>query len=219
MRSALVLLVVVVTVAHAVIAADAPTTAPAATTQSSDRSLERPKIYRMRAGVPGRDGWCVAKSTGGGFTVSLPARFNDVTIGRPEDDGTVLRTHMVAVTMPDGARFAASASTNAAVKLPGYAAARYVDLLARQGTAGDRRVVTMDGVEGTEIDVVEATVVSRYCVVQHGDTMYVLTFQRGVTEALSPDIEEMAKRFFESFRFPTLEADQATGRQTSAGER
>jgi hypothetical protein len=216
MRIALVLLVVVATAQSNILASGASTTAPA-TTQSSDPSPERPKIYRMRAGVPGPDGWCVAKSTGGNFAVSLPARFNDVTIGRREDDGTVLRTHMVAATMPDGSRFAASASTNAAVKLPGYAAARYVDMLARQGTAGDRRAVTMDGIEGTEIEVVGAAGVSRYRVVQHGDTMYVLTFQRGGHE-LPDEAAQMAKKFFESFRFPTAGAEQAPGRHTSTGE-
>lgn len=193
---------------------------PPATTQSTQPAAEeifqeKPKVHEMNAGTPGADGWCTARSTGDGFVVAMPQRYNDMSVSHHDEDGGVVRTHMVATTMQNGTRFSVSASVSPDGKLPGYATAKYVGVLEAKGTPRNRRAVMMDGVEGVEIEVVQPAQVMRYRVVQRGDTIYLMTLRRFGLE-IPKDGESIAARFFESFRFGAPGVDQGPARRADA---
>ena len=187
------------------------TFASAAATQLASRPVapDEPQVHRVQAGDVGPDGWCDAKSTGRGFAVSMPRKFNDMSVGHRQDDGTLVRTHVVAATFDNGTRFVASASSNASVKLAPHAASDYVDLLAAKGlTLRHRKPVKMDGVDATEIEVVHSRTVARHRVGQRDDVIYVMSIERP-GEDFPKEAEQIATRFFDSFRLPAPQGDAA----------
>ena len=204
-------------------AAAAPASQPSTRADDAPKQ-EPPKVHRMRAGTPDRRGWCVARSTGAGFTVSMPRQFNDITVTRREADGAIVTTHMVAAVdaasggMPTagaGARFTASSSSNSAAQLPRDAAEVYLKMLAERGEVRGKRSVKMDGVDGTEIEVMTEWTCTRYRVVQLENVIFSLTVEVPGQE-FSRSADAAAKRFFESFRFPTPDAEDAPGAHAQA---
>ena len=194
--------------------AAAPASQPA-TTQAAPDGFEPPKIYRMHAGQPGRDKWYAARSTGGGFTVSTPTSFNDITVSRRDADGTRVVTHMVGTNDSGGARFSASASTSEGVKLPPDAIASYVKMLAKPHELRQQHTAKLDGADATEFDVAKEKTVARYRVAQRDDVIYSLRVE-GPGQVFPPATEAMARKFFDSFCFPTPEPNNGPASTASA---
>src|SRR5215204_5825093 len=46
-------------------------------------------MHRTSAGEPDEDGWCLAESTEGGFSVKLPSLFDDLTVSSKTASGLV----------------------------------------------------------------------------------------------------------------------------------
>lgn len=65
-------------------------------------------MYRVQAGEPDVSGWMVAASTGGGFSVRLPLKFNDFTIGESDTKTPVLRRFIVGGKSQEGIKFTAT---------------------------------------------------------------------------------------------------------------
>jgi len=188
------------------------TSQPATTRAASPH--EPPVIHQIKAGTPGRDGWYAAESTSGKFVVATPAPFNDITVSHVEPDGSRVSTHMIAAT-GIGVSCIATASSNSSVKLPANAAELYLDMLATHGTAGNKHAAKLDGVDCTEVEVFFEGVITRHRVVQRDDVIYALKVEvRGREFGGGDNI--VADKFFESFRFPAPEADNAPGRTASA---
>jgi hypothetical protein len=190
-------------------AAATPATQPATTRAGADIQ-DPPKIHRMHAGRAGRDGWYAARSTGGGFTVSTPTAFNDITVSRRDPDGTIVTTHMVASSDFAGGRYSASASSSAGFTLPATATAAYVDTLSKLGEVRQKRNVRSDGADAMELEIKKETSVARYRIALHDNVIYTLTVELS-GDAFPPASDAAAVRFFESFRFPTPEAINAPG--------
>jgi len=189
--------------------AAAPASQPTTTRGSADVQ-EPPKIYRMHAGKPGRDGWYAARSTGGGFTVSTPTAFNDITVGRHDADGMLVTTHMVASSDFAGGRYSASASSSAGVTLPATAIASYVETLSKLGEVRQKRSVRSDGIDGMELEIKKDKTLARYRIAQHENVIYTLTVEVS-GDVFPPASDAAATKFFESFRFPIPEAINAPG--------
>lgn len=66
------------------------------------------KMHRTQAGVPDSTGWVLADSTEGGFSVRLPARFNDFTTTDPSPASQVTRAWTVGAVTEDGAKLSAT---------------------------------------------------------------------------------------------------------------
>lgn len=64
-----------------------------------------PVIHRVQAGQPGEDGWCLAKSTRGNFSVMLPGQFADTMIKAPTPKGGIGVMHTVATKSAYGVEF------------------------------------------------------------------------------------------------------------------
>jgi hypothetical protein len=129
-----------------------------------------------------------------------------------------MTTHMVASVAPReqpaphaDARFAATATSNSSAELPPDAADTFVNMLAEQGEVRGRRDVKMDGVDATEIDVMTKDIVTRHRVARLGDVIYNVRMELPGKEFSNKD-EAAAKRFFESFRFPTPDQLNASTR-------
>ena len=193
--------------------AAAPASQPT-TTQTAADEADPPKIYRMRAGQPGRDGWYPARSTGGGFTVLTPLSFNDLTVSGRDQDGMRVTTHMVASVDPNGWRYTASASTSPGVKLPANAVALYVEILSTQGNVQQKRSAKLDGADATEIEVRKGKMVVRYRVAQRDDVIYSLSVEAFGRE-FPPASDAAARKFFESFHFPVPETDDSPARRAA----
>jgi hypothetical protein len=66
-------------------------------------------MHRKLAGEAGADGWYLAKSTKGGFSVSLPAQFNDFTVTASKlDNGYEAEIDVVGTQIQDVGKFSAS---------------------------------------------------------------------------------------------------------------
>jgi hypothetical protein len=62
-------------------------------------------VHRTNAGTPDKDGWFLATSTDGGFSVRFPAPFTDATITSVADDGTPFKIYVLTSASESGARF------------------------------------------------------------------------------------------------------------------
>lgn len=85
---------------------------PDSTTVTNDASNpyagipdNQPVIHRVRAGEPDGDGWCLAKSTRGNFSVMLPGQYMDSMLKMPTTKGGTGVMHTVATKSPDGIEF------------------------------------------------------------------------------------------------------------------
>src|SRR5687768_14808922 len=66
-------------------------------------------MHRKMAGEAGADGWYPARSTKGGFAVSLPAQFNDFTMTASKlDNGYTAEVDVVGTQIQDVGKFSAS---------------------------------------------------------------------------------------------------------------
>jgi hypothetical protein len=65
-------------------------------------------MHRVQAGEPDASGWMVAASTGGGFSVRLPLKFNDFTIAESDPKAPALRAFVVGTRSREGIKFSAT---------------------------------------------------------------------------------------------------------------
>ena len=66
-------------------------------------------MHRQLAGEAGEDGWYLARSTRGGFSVSLPAQFNDFSIpASRQDNGHLAELDVVGTKIQDVGKFTAT---------------------------------------------------------------------------------------------------------------
>jgi len=146
----------------------------------------------------------------------MPTRFNDITVSRRDPDGMLVTTHMVASVDVAGERYTASASASVGLKLPPSATASYAEMLGKLGEVRHKRGATLNGADATELEIRKEKMVARYRVTQHADVIYLLTVEINGQE-FPQAADEAAAKFFDSFRFPTPEANNAPGGTASAG--
>jgi len=87
-----------------------------------------PKTHRIQANNPLPDGWHLARSTEGGFSVDLPSPFNDFTV----EDGAEI-TYVLSAPDSFGSKFVAMYAPSSASN--GIAGKFEADLRASQTTA------------------------------------------------------------------------------------
>ncbi len=66
------------------------------------------KLFRIQATAPIGDGWQLATSTEGGFSVEMPLAFNDFRERATATDGVEVRTYSVGAKSPGGVAWAAT---------------------------------------------------------------------------------------------------------------
>jgi hypothetical protein len=110
------------------------------------------KMHRTATGEPDGDGWCSAASTEGGFSVSLPNRFNDFTITAKAKDGVDIRIFVVGTRDKRRVKFTAAAISRPDGKFIGDLMEQFVETFRNQGLK-DSKPVARFGMQGTEMIV------------------------------------------------------------------
>ncbi len=136
-------------------------------------------MHRTQAGEPDSTGWMVAASTGGGFSVQLPLKFNDFTVTEADPKSAALRTHVVGARSQEGIKFTASRIVyrKGAESAKSFFS-RFEKAVERKGDA----------------------VVYRRAVLLESDLLLMIVEAPREHEAL---VEGLAKRFFDSLRIST----------------
>jgi hypothetical protein len=108
-------------------------------------------MHRSKAGKPDKDGWYEANSTGGGFTVKLPAPFDDFTQTLPTKDGGLTRFHFLQTLTEGGVKYTAMSGTAAADRqLDEKVLERMAEPFVKNGTLLSKRSLTLQGNAGVE---------------------------------------------------------------------
>lgn len=208
------------------LAAAGPASQPA--TRPDAPARDTTKIHRVAAGAPrAEDGLYLARSTGAGFSVLMPRKFNDITVAQGGPDGAAIVTHMVAAIAASprdpaspikDARLTASAVSYTGRDLPADAAARYLDMLAQRGEVRNKRAVKIDRADGTELEVKTATSVTRYRVALLDNAIYSMSVEVP-GEEFAKETDAAATTFFESFRSHEPQEREAPVKTASARAR
>jgi hypothetical protein len=66
------------------------------------------QLLRIQAGEPDAAGWVAATSTGGCFSVKLPAKFNDIAFTDPSPTSAVVKIFTIGGKTPDGVKYSAT---------------------------------------------------------------------------------------------------------------
>jgi len=161
------------------------------------------RIHRQGAGVPDETGWCLARSTEGGFSVRLPAAFNDSTVTSPADGGAFVSTYLLGTTTDTGARFAAFKAQRSDGRINVVSPEAIADRFEREGKLRTRRPIVHDGLDGIEFEVEDQGQREVFrCFLQDG-AIYQLSVQ-GSKADYDAGVEALEDRFFESFRAVAL---------------
>jgi len=158
-------------------------------------------MHRSQTGDPDASGWCLARSTGGHFTVMLPGRFNDSMQTGKADDGVDLVSHALATTTLEGAKFMVFAVIRPDRKFPSSGLDKLAQNLKKQGSEVELSKVQMAGLPAAELKVKGPDNSAVMRSFQAGDTQYMLMVEYP-SIPLGDLITKSTKKFFESFTLP-----------------
>lgn len=160
---------------------------------------DKPVIHRTQAGTPEADGWCVAESTRGSFSVSVPGRFTDSMVKSGTTTGGIGVLHTIVHRTADGTEF--NVLETEVIGLRPQAHADLVQQMIvgyeKKGVTVSRKEVVFEGVRADRLGLNAKGVGAEIVLVNLGDRNYMLGVQwRPPARAgLPEDIE----RFFASF--------------------
>jgi hypothetical protein len=156
--------------------------------------------HRTAAGDLDGTGWYPATSTKGGFSVKLPAKFNDFTILAPTGDGATVTTCVVGTK--DGDRsYSAFRATRSDGKIQEGSLEAVAERFLKENRLKARRPIAFNGLPGLELEIGDATASATIrCFTDRG-TLYQLIVEYPSDDAdvaLHADIG----RFLDSLEIP-----------------
>ncbi|MCI0456843.1 MAG: hypothetical protein L0Z62_07690 [Gemmataceae bacterium] len=158
-------------------------------------------IHRTLAGEPDASGWYPARSTGGRFSVRLPAPFMDSSMASSERLGVLTHVYMLAASYKHQSRFMITGVKRVDGKPLAKDLEELTDLLAVGAPAGQRRSVPRKGITGLEFKVANRSWGVTNRTFEARGMGYIMMAEYPVRvgeEAFKTDIE----RFFNSFELP-----------------
>jgi hypothetical protein len=159
-------------------------------------------MHRAIAGKAGPDGWFKATSTGGGFTVSFPAVFNDFQIDSANPEGVPLATHTMTASTTDKATYTATGQRRLDGSLPAPdALTTWASDLKKRTKVTAQREMTVAGVKAIDVKVTRTLDAARMRAFMIGDTSYTLMVEYPIT-ADTPRLQSLIDKFFDSFQPP-----------------
>lgn len=176
-----------------------------ATADPSDDSYEgipdnEPVIHRARAGEPGDDGWCLAKSTRGSFSVMVPGLFGDFMVKSKTPTGGIGVMHTVAAKNAQGVEFSVL-ETEIIGKLPEESAVE--PMLKRFKELGATVVQTemlFADQPAVRMHVKAKGVAAEFIHLSWANSFYMLAVQSRSTQSDNLKLEADIERFFLSFK-------------------
>ena len=158
-------------------------------------------MYRIQAGEVDKDGWYFAKSTPGGFSVRLPAKFNDYSVLVTERDGKEIKTYMVGTVTDKQVKYSVSAMPIATSKIQ-----KLEDLpkeFAKESKVTAQKKLEINGAQGLEFRVENARSKAAFRLWKTRDSIFMLIADAYVDPPHWVDLHDSIVRFQESFKLPT----------------
>lgn len=159
-----------------------------------------PVIHRARAGEPGDDGWCLAKSTCGSFSVMVPGVFGDFLVKSKTPTGGIGVMHTVAANSSYGVEFTVL-QTEIIGHPPGESAVN--QMLERfQGLGATVTKVDMvfANQPAVRMAVKAKGVAAEFIHLSWANSHYMLAVQARPPQPDNPTLEADIDRFFLSFK-------------------
>jgi hypothetical protein len=182
----------------------APPKQPVATAE--DLKKHGMVMHRSQAGEPGKDGWCIAKSTGAGFSVELPGRFNDFSHANKAVDGVTMKLDAVGTTILPEMKFSAMAvkrsdGTFMPAKLEDFGKS-----FEKDGNKVTKRAIEVHGHAGIEVHVKGKKSSAFFRLFRaNGSTYQMIVEYPPIVSEESATAN--AQRFFNSFTFAKAEKE------------
>jgi len=155
-------------------------------------------LHKKATGSLGPDGWVTATSVGCGFTVRLPARYNDFTTTATAKDGAVISMHTVGTVSPSGMKLVAMCVERSDNTLPPGWADETAGALEGSARYLTRQPVSLQGLQGTEI-LIESPNGSRLAARYLGDGQRGYQLSVEYPQQLEPQAGALVSTFFGSF--------------------
>lgn len=162
-----------------------------------------PVVHRTQAGEPGVDGWCIAESTRGSFSVAMPGQFADYMLKSTTTTGGIGIFHTVVTKDVNGAEF--NVLQTESIDTPPRAALSTAEALSErfknQGANVSRHSVTVGSLPADRLSVRAPGVSAEMVLFSRASSNYMIAVQwhGQAAENLNEDIE----RFFSSFKIVT----------------
>lgn len=161
---------------------------------------KQPVIHRAMAGVPDADGWYLANSTRGNFSVLLPGKFADLMVKSKTTTGGICVFHTVSTDPAKDVEFNALR-----IEIIGTRPAPSSDMISgmvkkfeQEGALVKRSTIRVAGLPAERLSASAAGVSAEFMMLSTPSDDYMLSVQsrKGISEGLKKDID----RFFQSFR-------------------
>lgn len=150
------------------------------------------------AGELGKDGWCLAESTRGKFSVMLPGRFNDSLVKTPTSTGGLSVLHSVATKTKDGADFNAGYFEIIGPRPEGSPMDAMVNRFKELGGTVTKKNAMVAGLPAEHLLVEVQGTTAQFAILKTTDGDYLLAVQTTgpISESLQKDID----RFVQSLK-------------------
>ena len=157
-------------------------------------------IHRRGAGEPDEDGWCLAESSEGGFSVKVPTLFNDATASYTAQSGRVVKMYYLTAQTERGTVYSVGAVTGVEGGVP-TAESQFERTIAEyKSEITEKRYMNHAGMKGLHIKIShpdEATFLRLY---RSGPTLYTLSVAHTPGPVMPIGVEIDAIHFLDSFR-------------------
>ena len=154
-------------------------------------------MHRVGAGDLDASGWCLATSTEGNFSVSLPHVFNDFTMTSKAVDGVEIKIFVLGTLDERGIKFSATAIRRADEKFKDDPLEGMAEKFEKQGDLKEMRPLTLGEMKGIELKVANRSSSAVMRLYQAPTTLYQLSME--APGSVRPEeIEADGKRFLES---------------------
>jgi hypothetical protein len=166
-------------------------------------AIDTPIKHRTQAGDLDSDGWCVAKSTRGNFSVALPGRFDDYFVKSKKSTGGIIVLHYIETKDANGTEFKVL-QTEYLNERPPPTVSQVESMMERvedMGVKVSRRAVTIGslGAERLSARAPDVSVEVAFLVGASSDYIMSVQWEGQAAEGFDEDVE----RFFSSFKVTT----------------
>lgn len=149
-------------------------------------------MHRIQTCTPGRDGWCKARSPGGGFEVALPGRFNDFSVDGKTEDGGPMVAHTIGLKTADGLKLSVVAMVRGDRKVLPDAVGKFASRV-----GGQQAPVRKAGLSGISATVSRNGTSGSFVLLKGRDRLYLLTaeYPDGIADTVAPIVGRFQKSF------------------------
>ena len=157
-------------------------------------------VHRSQAGEPGPDGWCVAESTRGNFSIEVPGKFADLMVKSTTTTGGVGVFHTVSWMNDDRTEFTVLQTEIIGKRPPETInnAEGLTEKLKREGAEVTRQPATLASFPADRLSVRAKGVAAEMMLLSMASSDYMVSVQWH--PPANEDFDDDIERFFSSFK-------------------